>query len=84
MKEPWNDPILVEGIEYIVGMNDGTIFKNIVYTGTKIMNGKPIMVFQTEDHRQLAVNPSYHGFTLEEPQTEEETVNPDGLIEEEI
>lgn len=64
--DAYDDMILIEGQEYIVGINDGSSFNGAIYVGTKLYHGKPIMVFQTKDNRQLTVNPSYHSFTLEE------------------
>ena len=64
--DAYDDRILAEGQEYTVGTNDGSSFKDVIYVGTKLYHGKPIMVFQTKDNRQLTVNPSYHSFTLEE------------------
>ena len=64
--DAYDDKLLAEGQEYIVGTNDGSSFKDVIYLGTKLYHGKPIMVFQTKDKRQLTINPSYHSFTLEE------------------
>ena len=64
--DAYDDRIPAEGQEYTVGTNDGSSFKDVIYVGTKLYHGKPIMVFQTKDNRQLTVNPSYHSFTLEE------------------
>ena len=59
---------------YTIGTNDGKEFRRVLYRGTKLLNGKPMMVFVTEDNEQLTVNPSFHTFTLEElplPQPED-------------
>ncbi len=61
-----DEGLLTEGLEYTVGVNDGTVFQRVVYKGTKSFNGKPMMCFETENKSQLSVNPSYHSFTLEE------------------
>ena len=61
-----DEGLLVEGLEYTVGINDGTCFKGVVYKGTKFFNGKPMMCFETVNKSQLSVNPSYHSFTIEE------------------
>jgi hypothetical protein len=45
-----------------------------VYKGTKLLNGKPMMIFKTEDNSRLTINPSFHTFTIEElplPQPED-------------
>tara|TARA_R110002072_G_scaffold267977_1_gene427025 strand:- start:51 stop:320 length:270 start_codon:yes stop_codon:yes gene_type:complete len=59
---------------YTMGTNDGKEFRRVVYKGTKLLNGKPMMVFNTEDNRRLTINPSFHTFTIEEfplPQPED-------------
>ena len=59
---------------YTVGTNDGKEFRRVVYKGTKLLNGKPMMVFKTEENTSLTVNPSFHTFTIEElplPQPED-------------
>ena len=59
---------------YSIGTNDGKEFRRVVYKGTKLLNGKPMMVFKTEDNSNLTVNPSFHTYTLEElplPQPED-------------
>ena len=46
----------------------------MVYKGTRLLNGKPMMVFNTEENTSLTVNPSFHTFTIEElplPQPED-------------
>ena len=66
--------LLTEEECYTVGTNDGKEFRRVVYKGTKLLNGKPMMVFKTEDNTSLTVNPSFHTFTLEEfplPQPED-------------
>ena len=61
-----DEGLLTQGLEYTVGVNDGTIFKRVVFKGTKTFNGKPMMCFETEHKSQLSINPSYHSFVLEE------------------
>tara|TARA_Y100001951_G_C11171595_1_gene200576 strand:+ start:177 stop:443 length:267 start_codon:yes stop_codon:yes gene_type:complete len=61
-----DESLLIEGNEYSVGLNDGSIFKRIVYKGTTFFAGKNIMKFKTEHGSTLTINPSYHVFTLEE------------------
>ena len=51
---------------YSIGTNDGKEFRRVVYKGTKLLNGKPMMIFKTEENTQLEVNPSFHTFTIEE------------------
>jgi len=62
----YDENILEKGKCYSVGTNDGKEFRRVVYRGTKLLNGKPMMVFRTEDNSNLTVNPSFHTFTLEE------------------
>jgi len=64
----YEESVLAEGQEYTVGTNDGCQFKNVKYKGTKNYNGKQIMVFTTQNKQQLTINPSYHSFTLENPE----------------
>tara|TARA_X000001382_G_scaffold119963_1_gene101180 strand:- start:3395 stop:3676 length:282 start_codon:yes stop_codon:yes gene_type:complete len=51
---------------YTIGTNDGKEFRRVVFKGTKLLNGKPMMVFKTENSKSLTVNPSFHTFTIEE------------------
>lgn len=60
-----DEGLLVEGIEYDIGLNDGTTFNRISFKGTKFLNGKPMLCFETTNKSQLSINPSYHSFTLE-------------------
>ena len=66
--------LLTEEECYTVGTNDGKEFRRVVYKGTKLLNGKPMMIFKTEDNSRLTINPSFHTFTIEElplPQPED-------------
>jgi len=45
---------------YTVGTNDGKEFRRVVYKGTKLLNGKPMMVFTTEDNSRLTINPKFY------------------------
>ena len=59
---------------YTIGTNDGKEFRRVVYKGTKLLNGKPMMVFRTDNNIRLTINPSFHTFTIEElprPQPED-------------
>jgi|TARA_R100001480_G_scaffold15313_3_gene24258 hypothetical protein len=62
----YDENILEKGKCYSIGTNDGKEFRRVVYRGTKLLNGKPMMVFRTEDNSNLTVNPSFHTYTLEE------------------
>ena len=62
----YDENILEKGKCYSVGTNDGKEFRRVVYRGTKLLNGKPLMIFMTEENTQLEVNPSFHTYTLEE------------------
>ncbi len=61
-----DDGLLIEGVEYSVGTNDGKIFNRIVYKGTKNFGGKTMMCFETLEGSQVSINPSYNSFTVEE------------------
>ena len=62
----YDDGILEEDSTYSIGTNDGKEFISVVYKGTKLLNGKPMMVFETKDSERLTVNPSFHTFTITE------------------
>jgi hypothetical protein len=62
----YDDKCLQEGRTYSIGTNDGKEFKQVVFNGWKLMNGKSIMSFTTTENQQLTVNPSFHTFTIEE------------------
>ena len=70
----YDDGILKKEECYTIGTNDGKEFRRVIYKGTKLLNGKSMMVFRTEERTSLTVNPSFHTFTLEElpyPQPED-------------
>jgi hypothetical protein len=75
----YSDYLFTPGSIYTVGINDGTTFREIVYKGSKLFNGKQIMVFETLNRNQLTINPSYHSFTLEQCDAID---THDGLLEE--
>jgi hypothetical protein len=56
---------LGEGQKYDVGINNEGVFRNVTYRGETSVRGKPIMLFKDENDRELAVNVSYHTFTME-------------------
>jgi len=49
---------------YSVGFNDGREFNRIKYVGTKLLNGKSMLCFKTEELLDLSVNPSYVSFYI--------------------
>ena len=72
--DSYDEDMFIEGGGYTVGISDGTQFNNIIYVGKKLLNGKPILTFRTmKGDKQLTVNPSYHSFTLETLEVEEQT-----------
>ena len=74
LNKSYDDNLLKEEECYSIGTNDGKEFRRVVYKGTKLLNGRPMMVFPTEDNKSLPVNPSFHTFTMEElplPQPED-------------
>ena len=74
LNSSYDDKLLSEEECYTVGTNDGKEFRRVVYKGTKLLNGRPMMVFKTEENQSLTVNPSFHTFTIEEqplPQPED-------------
>jgi hypothetical protein len=60
----YDDGLLTEDFEYSIGTNDGKEFRNVFYKGTKLLNGKPMMIFETKDSERLTINPSFHTFTI--------------------
>ena len=79
--------LLTEEECYTVGTNDGKEFRRVVYKGTRLLNGKPMMVFNTEENTSLTVNPSFHTFTIEElplPQPEDFESKVDVYIQNQI
>ena len=62
----YDEGLLQENCTYSIGTNDGKEFRRVVYKGTKLLNGKPMMVFETTDNQRLTVNPSFHTFTITE------------------
>ena len=62
----YDDAILNKEDKYIVGVNDGMVFKKVKYIGTKLFNGKKMLIFETKAKKQLTINPSFHTFTLQE------------------
>ena len=66
LNQSYDDGLLRENCMYSIGTNDGKEFRRVVYKGTKLLNGKPMMVFETIDSQKLTVNPSFHTFTITE------------------
>jgi len=66
LNQSYDDGLLEEEKTYSIGTNDGKEFRSVVYKGTKLLNGKPMMVFETVDEERLTVNPSFHTFTITE------------------
>ena len=62
----YDEGLLQKDCTYSIGTNDGKEFRSVVYKGTKLLNGKPMMVFVTKDDEKLTVNPSFHTFTITE------------------
>ena len=62
----YDEGILDINCTYSIGTNDGKEFRTVVYKGTKLLNGKPMMVFKTIDGERLTINPSFHTFTITE------------------
>jgi|TARA_R100000789_G_scaffold86674_1_gene82863 hypothetical protein len=65
----YDEGLLEYGSQYSLGTNDGKEFRRVTFIGYKLMFGKQIMVFETQDSSKLTVNPSYHCWTLEENET---------------
>jgi|TARA_R100000750_G_scaffold45544_1_gene30575 hypothetical protein len=66
LNQSYDDGLLEEEKTYSIGTNDGKEFRSVIFKGTKLLNGKPMMVFETVDEERLTVNPSFHTFTITE------------------
>ena len=75
LNQSYDDGLLQENKTYTIGTNDGREFRSVLYKGTKLFNGKPMMVFKTNgiSKEQLTINPSFHTFTI--TQTKENNNN---------
>tara|TARA_R100000781_G_scaffold56978_2_gene36869 strand:- start:1464 stop:1754 length:291 start_codon:yes stop_codon:yes gene_type:complete len=72
---------------YTIGINDGKEFRRVVYKGTKLLNGKRMMIFKTENNSKLTINPAYHSYTIEEfplPQPEDLETKVDIYVQNQI
>ena len=65
--------VLIEGLKYTIELSTSSIFKNSVYLGTNLINGRTVWVFEITGKRLLEINPSFHTYILEdEAEFEEE------------
>ena len=55
----YDENLLIPGSQYTVGTNDGKEFKKVVFVGLRQLNGKPMMVFRTDEDKQVSINPSF-------------------------
>ena len=62
----YDESLLIQGSQYTIGINDGKEFKKVSFVGLKQLNGKPMMVFRTNEDKQVSINPSFHSFIIEE------------------
>ena len=62
----YDESLLIQGSQYTVGTNDGKEFKKVAFVGLRQLNGKPMMVFKTNEDKQVSINPSFHSFIIEE------------------
>ena len=60
------ESLLIQGSQYTIGTNDGKEFKKVAFVGLRQLNGKPMMVFKTNEDKQVSINPSFHSFIIEE------------------
>jgi hypothetical protein len=70
----FDEGLLIIGTKYAIGTNDGKEFRKVTYQGTKLMNGKPMMIFTTEENLQLSVNPSFHTYVMQEVDADYEVI----------
>ena len=59
------EDLFTHGFSYTVGTNDGAQFRRVIFTGTKLYHGKPMMTFLTVTGEQITINPSFHSFTIQ-------------------
>ena len=62
----YDESLLIQGSQYTIGTNGGKEFKKVSFVGLKQLNGKPMMVFRTDEDKQVSINPSFHSFIIEE------------------
>ena len=62
----YDESLLIQGSQYTIGTNDGKEFKKVAFVGLRQLNGKPMMVFKTDEDKQVSINPSFHSFIIEE------------------
>ena len=55
----YDESLLIQGSQYTVGTNDGKEFKKVAFVGLRQLNGKPMMVFKTDEDKQVSINPSF-------------------------
>ena len=65
MENNYNEKLMSEGTTYTVGMNDGCIINEVIFTGSKQFYGKTMMCFETNERRSITINPSYFSFSVE-------------------
>ena len=76
----FNDSIVAEGIQYIVGTNDGRIHKKAIFVGKKMLNGKEWLCFKMhKTDKPLTVNPSYMTFALEDDMEMNDVIYKQGI-----
>lgn len=62
----FDDSLMAQGIEYNVGTSSGFLFKEAIFVGKKMQNGKEMLCFKLhKTEEQLIINPSYMAFSLE-------------------
>ncbi len=76
-KKEWRNDLYVLNRFYTVGTNDGSEFRNAVFTGTKLYHGKPMLTFKMDAGRRhgdvnLTINQSYLSYAIEEPMEDKE------------
>ena len=62
----YDESLLIQGSQYTIGTYDGKEFKKVAFVGLRQLNGKPMMVFKTNENKQVSINPSFHSFIIEE------------------
>ena len=72
-KENYRDELYKLHKAYTIGTNDGSEFRQAIFTGTKLYHGKPMLTFVMDAGRRagminLNINQSYLSYSIEEPE----------------
>ena len=76
----FDDGLMAQGIEYNVGTSSGFLFKEAIFIGKKMQNGKEMLCFKLhKSDEQLVINPSYMAFSLEHKDNMNDVIYEEGI-----